>query len=106
MLLIRELQVTRTQSGEHPASTASCGCSGFDVSERTVSRYMPKRLSDPDARQRWMTFLQNHRHGLAAVDSFTVPTVTFQVPYLFFLVLHARREDRVPQSVAERDRRW
>jgi transposase InsO family protein len=64
---------------------------GFDVSERTVSRYMLKRPANPEARQRWVTFVRNHRHGLAAIDFFTVPTVTFQVLYVFFIIHHARR---------------
>ncbi|MFC1573162.1 integrase core domain-containing protein [Candidatus Eisenbacteria bacterium] len=65
---------------------------GFDVSERTVARYMPRRPVDPDAHQRWMTFLRNHRDGIAAMDFFTVPTVTFQVLYVLFIIHHARRK--------------
>ncbi len=34
---------------------------GFDVSESTVSRYLPRRLSVPDDVKRWMTFLRNHK---------------------------------------------
>src|SRR5262245_48719508 len=51
---------------------------GFDVSERTVSRYL-RQLSSPDARQRWATFLRNHREVITAMDFFTVPTLTFRV---------------------------
>jgi len=51
---------------------------GFDVSERTVSRYLPRRRPRPDALQRWLTFLRNHRDVIAAMDFFTVPTVTFR----------------------------
>ncbi len=64
---------------------------GFDVSERTVSRFMPRRPPDPDARQRWRNFLRNHREALAAMDFFTVPTATFRVLYVFFVIHHARR---------------
>jgi len=65
---------------------------GLDVSERTVSRLMPRRrIVDPDARQRWRTLLRNHREGIAAIDFFTVPTVTFRVLYVFFVIHHARR---------------
>jgi len=64
---------------------------GFDVSERTVSRSMPKRPPDPEARQRWRDFLRNHREVLAAMDFFTVPTATFRVLYVFFVIHHARR---------------
>jgi len=64
---------------------------GFDVSERTVSRMMPRRPFDPEARQRWRHFLRNHREVLAAMDFFTVPTATFRVLYVFFVIHHARR---------------
>jgi len=64
---------------------------GFDVSERTVSRFMPRRPFDPDARQRWRNFLRNHREVLAAMDFFTVPTATFRVLCVFFVIHHARR---------------
>ena len=65
---------------------------GLEVPERTVTRYMPERPVDPDARRRWMTFLRNHRDGIAAMDFFIVPTVTFQVLYVFFVIHHARRK--------------
>lgn len=64
---------------------------GFEVSERTVARYMPKRPRGPDAHQRWMTFLRNHRDCLAAMDFFSVPTLRFQVLYVLFIIHHARR---------------
>ena len=47
---------------------------GLEVSERTVSRDMPRRPVHPNARQRWRTFLSNHREVIAAMDFFTVPT--------------------------------
>ena len=52
---------------------------GFLVSERTVSRYMPKKPVGPDAVERWKRFLQNHRDVLAGMDFFSVPTATFRV---------------------------
>ena len=65
---------------------------GLGVSERTVSRSMPRRPAHPDERQRWRTFLANHREGIAAIDFFTVPTATFRVLYVLFIIHHARRE--------------
>jgi hypothetical protein len=51
---------------------------GFDVSERTVSRWIRwARRKSPDAAKRWRTFLQNHRDVIAAMDFFTIPTITF-----------------------------
>ena len=59
---------------------------GFEVSERTVSRYL-RRLSPSDqARKLWATFLRNHREVIAAMDFFTVPTITFRVLYCFFVI--------------------
>ncbi len=46
---------------------------GLEVSERTVSRYMPRNPAHPDEQQRWRTFLANHREVIAAIDLFTVP---------------------------------
>jgi hypothetical protein len=43
---------------------------GFAVSLATVSRYLPKRRPDDGQRQRWMTFLQNHKDVIAAMDFF------------------------------------
>ena len=58
---------------------------GFAVSERTVSRYMPRRRPRPDAVQRWLVFLRNHRDAVGAMDFFVVPTVTFRVLYVWFM---------------------
>ena len=64
---------------------------GFDVSERTVARYIPKTPSSDFARQNWKTFLKNHRDGIAAMDLFVVPTITFRLVYGFFVIHHDRR---------------
>src|SRR5215470_4160822 len=34
---------------------------GFDVSERTISRWMKRAPRDPEPAKRWLTFLRNHR---------------------------------------------
>ena len=64
---------------------------GFDVSERTVSRYLPKRASTPDKIAQWKAFWKNHKDGIAAMDFFTVPNVTFRQLYGFFIIRHKRR---------------
>jgi hypothetical protein len=38
-----------------------------------------------------MTFLRNHRDGIAAMDFFVVPTAAFRVLYVFFVIHHGRR---------------
>jgi putative transposase len=64
---------------------------GFDVSERTISRWMRRAPRDPEPARRWLTFLRNHREVIAAMDFFTVPTVTFGLLYCFFVIGHDRR---------------
>jgi hypothetical protein len=66
---------------------------GISVSLPTVSRYLTKRRPDLNQRQRWMTFLRNHRHGIAAMDFLVVPTVRFQLLYAGFVIGHGRREE-------------
>jgi putative transposase len=46
---------------------------------------------DPDWAKRWLAFLRNHREAIAAMDFFTVPTITFGVLYCFFVISHDRR---------------
>ena len=64
---------------------------GFDVSEATVSRWMRRAPRSPELARRWLTFLRNHREAIAAMDFFTVPTLTFGVLYCFFVIAHDRR---------------
>jgi putative transposase len=42
--------------------------------------------------RRWLTFSRNHREAIAAMDFFTVPTITFGVLYCFFVIGHHRRK--------------
>jgi putative transposase len=66
---------------------------GLDISEPTVSRYL-KRLrprGNAEKAQRWLVFLKNHREVIAALDFFTVPTLTFRVLYCLFVIEHGRR---------------
>src|SRR6266481_6998886 len=64
---------------------------GFNVSERTISRWMKRVPRDPERAKRWLAFLRNHREAIAAMDFFTVPTVNFGVLYCFFVISHGRR---------------
>ena len=63
----------------------------FDISERTVLRWMRKAQRSPEPAKRWAEFLSNHREAIAAMDFFTVPTLTFGVLYCFFVIAHDRR---------------
>jgi len=64
---------------------------GFDISERTVLCWMRKAPRNPEPAKRWATFLTNHREAIAAMDFFTVPTLTFGIFYCFFVIAHDRR---------------
>jgi len=64
---------------------------GFDLSERTVLRWMRRAPRNPEPTKRWAAFLSNHREAIAAMDFFTVPTLTFGVLYCFFVIAHDRR---------------
>ncbi len=64
---------------------------GFDISERTVLRWMRKAPRGSEPAKRWAAFLSNHREAIAAMDFFTVPTLAFGVLYCFFVIGHDRR---------------
>ena len=64
---------------------------GFEVSERTVSRWIKRAPKNPDPARRWLIFLRHHGEAIAAMDFFTVPTLTFGVLYCFFVIDHDRR---------------
>jgi len=49
------------------------------------------RSPDGDKEQRWMTFLRNHREAITAMDFFVVPTVSFRLLYVWFVIDHGRR---------------
>jgi hypothetical protein len=62
---------------------------GIEVSERTVSRLMPKRSIAPS--QTWRTFLDNHVRDLVSIDFFTIPTARLRVLFVFIVLSHQRR---------------
>jgi putative transposase len=62
---------------------------GFALSERTVSRLMPRRQKPPS--QSWRTFLKNHLDSTVAVDFFAVPTLTCRILFVFVVLAHDRR---------------
>jgi len=62
---------------------------GIDVGETSVSKYMVRRRNPPS--QTWRTFLENHMKDTVSIDFFTVPTIRFQVLYVFLVLAHDRR---------------
>src|SRR5947208_11998082 len=41
--------------------------------------------------QGWRTFLTNHVDGIAAIDLFVLPTITFRLLYCLVILRHGRR---------------
>ena len=62
---------------------------GIEISETSVAKYMVRHRKPPS--QTWRTFLDNHVKNLGSVDFFTVPTIRFQVLYIFLVLAHDRR---------------
>ena len=62
---------------------------GIEITEPTVAKYMVRPRKPPS--QTWRTFLNNHVKSMVSVDFFTVPTVRFQILYVFLVFAHDRR---------------
>jgi putative transposase len=62
---------------------------GIEISERTVSRLIPKRQKPPS--QTWRTFLDNHFRTMVSIDFFTVPSAAFRVLFVLVVLAHNRR---------------
>jgi transposase InsO family protein len=63
---------------------------GIDVGQTSVARYMVRRRGPPS--QGWKTFLRNHANGIAAMDLFVVPTISFRLLYGLLIMGHGRRQ--------------
>jgi transposase InsO family protein len=62
---------------------------GIDVGQTSVAKYMAKHRRPPS--QGWKTFLRNHADGIASIDLFVVPTISFRVLYGLLILRHGRR---------------
>ena len=62
---------------------------GIDIGESSVSKYRVRCRQPPS--QTWRAFLENHAQQLVSIDFFTVPTIRFQVLYVFLVLAHDRR---------------
>ena len=62
---------------------------GIDIGETSVGKYMVRHRNPPS--QTWRTFLENHLKSTVSIDFFTVPTLRFQVLYVFLVLAHDRR---------------
>jgi transposase InsO family protein len=62
---------------------------GIDIGETSVGKYIVRNRKPPS--QTWRTFLENHVNTTVSIDFFTVPTIRFQVLYVFLVLAHDRR---------------
>ena len=62
---------------------------GCDIGQTSVAKYMARRRRPPS--QGWGTFLRNHADGIAAMDLFVVPTISFRLLYGLLIMRHDRR---------------
>lgn len=63
---------------------------GIIVSERTVSGLLRRHRRKPPS-QTWRTFIKNHMLDMVGVDFLVVPTIGFQLLFVFIILSHARR---------------
>jgi transposase InsO family protein len=63
---------------------------GYQVAESTVAKYMYRQKKPPS--QTWRTFLLNHATEIAAIDFFTMPSVSYRIFYVFVVLRHSDRK--------------
>ncbi len=66
---------------------------GHNVDKDTVAKYMPRPARRPrrPPSTTWRAFVRAHLTGTVAIDFLTVPTATFNVLYVFFVLALDRR---------------
>ncbi len=87
--LIREMSIANPLWGA-PRLHGELLKLGIDIGQTSVAKYMARRRGPPS--QRWKTFLHNHADGIAAMDLFVVPTISFRLLYGLLIVGHGRRQ--------------
>lgn len=87
--LIREMSIANPLWGA-PRIHGELLKLGIDVGQTSVAKYMARRRGPPS--QGWKTFLRNHADGIAAMDLFVVPTISFRLLYGLLVMAHGRRQ--------------
>ncbi len=64
---------------------------GFDISESTVQRYIPKKGKRTTG-QNWKAFLNYHSKEIISIDFLTVPTINFKLLHVFVEIENHRRK--------------
>jgi transposase InsO family protein len=63
---------------------------GIEIGQTSVAKYMARHRKPPS--QGWKTFLRNHADGIASMDLFVVPTLSFRLLYGLLILSHGRRQ--------------
>lgn len=87
--LIREMSIVNPLWGA-PRLHGELLKLGIDIGQTSVAKYMVRTRRPPS--QGWKTFLRNHANGIAAMDLFVVPTISFRLLYGFLIMGHGRRQ--------------
>jgi hypothetical protein len=95
----------RTRTGEPRGSAVNSGNPSSASRKEVWLGIRILRCGNPG--KRWLAFLHNHREVIVAFDFLTVPTVSFQLLYCFFVIEHGRRKilhfNVTRRPAAERD---
>jgi hypothetical protein len=62
---------------------------GINIGGSSISKYMFRHRKPPS--HTWKTFLDNHLKTMVSVDFLVVPTIRFQILYVFLVLAHQRR---------------
>ena len=87
--LIREISIANPLWGA-PRTHGELLKLGIDVGQTTIAKYMARSRRPPS--QGWKTFLRNHADGIASMDLFVVPTISFRLLYGLLILAHRRRK--------------
>ena len=86
--LIRDMSIANPLWGA-PRIHGELRMLGIDVGQTTVAKDMVRPRRPPS--QGWKTFLRNHTDGIASMDLFVVPTISFRLLYGLLILQHRRR---------------
>jgi transposase InsO family protein len=87
--LIREMSIANPLWGA-PRIHGELLKLGIDIGQTSVAKYLVRRRGSPS--QGWKPFLRNHADGIAAMDLFIVPTISFRLVYGLLIMAHGRRQ--------------
>ena len=87
--LIREMSIANPLWGA-PRIHGELLKLGIEIGQTSVAKYMARRRGPPS--QGWKTFLRNHADGIAAMDLFVVPPISFRLLDGLLIMGHGRRQ--------------